>query len=81
VARLKLGMSRPLIGAGLTTLLAVAAKLFLIDLSYVGVLWRIFLFLGFGAAFLLFSYYLSGAMRRNGSNDQEVNNARDALSV
>jgi hypothetical protein len=60
---LRFDRSRPLLLAGLTTLFAVAAKLFLVDLRYVGVLWRIFLFLGFGGAFLLFSYYLGGVMK------------------
>lgn len=42
---------------GLGTLLAVVGKLFLVDLASVEAIWRIMLFLGFGAIFLVLSYY------------------------
>ncbi|MEW5796871.1 MAG: DUF2339 domain-containing protein [Candidatus Zixiibacteriota bacterium] len=41
----------------LGTLLLVVAKLFLIDLSELETIWRVLLFMGFGAVFLLLSYY------------------------
>lgn len=44
--------------AGLGTALVVVAKLFLVDLAELPTIWRILLFLGFGAAFLMVGYYL-----------------------
>ncbi|PSQ89514.1 MAG: hypothetical protein BRD45_03000 [Bacteroidetes bacterium QS_8_64_10] len=41
---------------GALTLLALVAKLFLVDLAALDALWRVLLFLGFGAAFLVLSY-------------------------
>ena len=43
--------------AGLGTLLLVVAKLFLVDLADLAAIWRVLLFMGFGALFLLLSYY------------------------
>lgn len=43
---------------GFFTLILVAAKLLIIDLSHLEVIWRILIFLGFGAAFLLISYWM-----------------------
>lgn len=40
------------------TIFLVVGKLFLIDLSQLQAIWRILLFIGFGAVFLLFSYYV-----------------------
>ena len=45
--------------AGLTTLGIVAGKLLLIDMAQVDVVWRILLFMGFGAAFLGLSYLIN----------------------
>lgn len=47
-----------IVRTGVATLLAVAAKLLLVDLSEVEAIWRILLFLGFGGLFLGLSYYL-----------------------
>ena len=47
-----------LVRGGMITLFLVVGKLFLVDLSEVEPLWRIFLFLGFGGLFLALSYYL-----------------------
>jgi len=44
----------------IATLLAVVAKLFLVDLSALHPLFRVLLFLGFGAVFLFLSYALQG---------------------
>ncbi len=45
--------------AGLATLGVVAAKLLLVDMAQVDLLWRILLFMGFGAAFLGLSYLIN----------------------
>ncbi len=47
-----------LIRGGMVTLFIVVGKLFLVDLAEVEALWRVLLFLGFGALFLTLSYYL-----------------------
>jgi uncharacterized membrane protein len=65
-AGLRLGRNIPLLTCGITTLFALAAKLFLIDLQYVDAIWRILLFLGFGGFFLLFSYFFHGAIPGGG---------------
>jgi hypothetical protein len=41
----------------LATLALVVAKLFLVDLAKLQAIWRVLLFMGFGAAFLALSYY------------------------
>jgi len=41
----------------MTTIFIVVAKLFLVDLAELEVLWRILLFMGFGGLFLFLSYY------------------------
>lgn len=46
--------------AGFATLALFVGKLFLVDLARLSALWRILLFLGFGAIFLGLSYALSG---------------------
>jgi uncharacterized membrane protein len=48
---------------GTGTLALVVAKLFLVDLVEVEALWRILLFIGFGAVFLLLSYFLQTVWR------------------
>jgi uncharacterized membrane protein len=45
--------------AGLATLGIVAAKLVVVDMAQVDVIWRILLFMGFGAAFLGLSYLIN----------------------
>jgi uncharacterized membrane protein len=60
------GMSRarPLVEkTALATLLVVVAKLFLVDLAALEAIYRILLFLGFGAVFLFFSYALQTWLR------------------
>lgn len=42
---------------GLLTLLAVVAKLFVIDLRSLPAIWRVLLFIGFGGVFLALSYW------------------------
>jgi uncharacterized membrane protein len=51
------------------TLLATVAKLFLVDLERLDPLFRVLLFLGFGAVFLYFSYSLSGALKPRADPD------------
>ncbi|MDQ3704931.1 MAG: DUF2339 domain-containing protein [Chloroflexota bacterium] len=46
----------PVMLCGITTLFAIAGKLFVIDLQYLGTIWQIMLFLGFGGFFLVVSY-------------------------
>jgi Predicted membrane protein (DUF2339) len=61
------------------TLLATVSKLFLVDLDRLDPLFRVVLFLGFGAVFLYFSYSLSGAGGAGGGPDPEPRPAgRDA---
>jgi hypothetical protein len=50
---------------GLLTLFVVAGKLFLVDLRYLDAPWRILLFLGFGALFLLLSHAFGLMTRRS----------------
>jgi uncharacterized membrane protein len=61
------------------TLLATVGKLFIVDLDRLDPLFRVILFLGFGAVFLYFSYSLSGAWRPRGPAEPEPRPAgRDA---
>jgi hypothetical protein len=61
------------------TLLATVTKLFLVDLERLDPLFRVILFLGFGAVFLFFSYSLSGAWKPGGPREPEPQPAgRDA---
>jgi uncharacterized membrane protein len=66
-AALKFNRDRNLFIVGAATLFAVAAKLFLVDLYYLEAIWRILLFLGFGALFLVVSYYLQNITRHGGT--------------
>ena len=50
---------------GVGTVLLVVGKLFLVDLATLETLWRILLFLGFGIAFLLLSYFFRTLWRTN----------------
>jgi len=45
--------------AGLATLGLVAGKLLLVDMAQLDTIWRILLFMGFGAAFLALSYFIN----------------------
>lgn len=61
------------------TLLATVAKLFLVDLERLDPLFRVLLFLGFGAVFLYFSYSMSGAWKPRPAVEPEPRPAgRDA---
>lgn len=51
--------------AGFATLALFVGKLFLVDLARLSAVWRILLFLGFGAVFLALSYALSGWWQRS----------------
>ncbi|HYP20962.1 MAG TPA: DUF2339 domain-containing protein, partial [Chloroflexia bacterium] len=51
-----LSRNLPVMLCGVTTLFAIAGKLFVVDLQYLGTGWQIALFLGFGAFFLAVSY-------------------------
>jgi hypothetical protein len=62
LAALGFGRNTRLLTFGVLTLFALAAKLFLIDLQYVDTVWRILLFIGFGAFFLIFSYLFQSKM-------------------
>jgi uncharacterized membrane protein len=49
----------------LGTLVLMVAKLFLVDLAELETIWRVLLFMGFGAVFLLLSYYFPKLWRGN----------------
>jgi hypothetical protein len=66
IAALVAGLQRDvpmLCTLGMATLALVVGKLFLVDLQEVEAIWRILLFIGFGAVFLMLSYFLQGAWR------------------
>lgn len=54
--------------AGLATLVLVAIKLLIIDLANLDVIWRILIFMGFGGAFLLLSYWVKDLWKVNASD-------------
>ena len=60
---LHLKRNKLILFGGISTLFALAAKLFIFDLSYVDAIWRIYLFLSFGGLFLLVSYYFQNLLR------------------
>ena len=64
--------SATLVRTGGVTLLLVVGKLFLLDLMWVGAIWRILLFLGFGGVFLVLSYHLQ-ALWKTGSTSKPSN--------
>ncbi|MDQ6694700.1 MAG: DUF2339 domain-containing protein [Chloroflexota bacterium] len=66
LAGFRMAHNKPLIYAGISTLMLIAAKLLLIDLRYLEAVWRILLFLGFGGLFLLLSYYFQRVARYQG---------------
>lgn len=51
--------------AAMGTIFLVVGKLFLIDLSQLQAIWRILLFIGFGALFLLISYYVQNTFLKD----------------
>jgi uncharacterized membrane protein len=55
----------------LATLFVVVGKLFLVDLVNLEVLWRILLFMGFGAMFLFLSYYFKNLWKLNPDSDDK----------
>lgn len=60
-----------LVRGGMVTLFLVVGKLFLVDLTEVGAVWRVLLFLGFGGLFLTLSYYLR-SLWRPGATGEDV---------
>lgn len=61
--------SAALVRTGGITLLLVVGKLFLVDLMWVGAVWRILLFIGFGGALLILSYYLQALWKTTKTGD------------
>jgi len=64
VAALRLNSAR-LRQLSLGTLILVVGKLFVVDLSELETIWRVLLFMGFGATFLLLSYYFPKLWKGN----------------
>jgi hypothetical protein len=62
---------RRLRGAGLATLVLVVGKLFLVDLAELEALWRILLFLGVGAVFLVIGYFIPNLWQSLIEDDEE----------
>lgn len=56
---------------GTGTLVLVVGKLFLVDLQAVEAIWRILLFIGFGAVFLVLSYFLQSVWRPHQADSAE----------
>jgi uncharacterized membrane protein len=54
---------------GLATLALVVGKLFLVDLTELDQIWRIVLFLGVGAGFLLLAWFVPGLWKKTGSGE------------
>lgn len=76
IGLLVLGLRRDLAGVrevGLVTLVALVAKLFLVDLSQLEPIWRVLLFMGFGALFLVLSYFFRALWKtsKEGSRPDE----------
>lgn len=59
----------PALYAGISTLLLVVGKLFLVDLTALDPLWRVLLFIGFGGVFLLLSYFFQNVVRGKPGQD------------
>jgi uncharacterized membrane protein len=57
---------------GMGTIFLVVGKLFLVDLSQLEAIWRILLFMGFGAVFLLLGYYWQ--LKWNDNEQAELSN-------
>jgi hypothetical protein len=63
--------ARPLVEkTALATVLVVVAKLFVVDLAALEAIFRILLFMGFGAVFLFFSYSLQSWLRPGRAGEQ-----------
>ena len=60
---IKFGKAMRLVAMG--TIFIVVGKLFLVDLSQLQAIWRILLFMGFGAVFLLLGYYSQSRWDKN----------------
>jgi hypothetical protein len=56
----------------IATLFIVVAKLFLVDLANLEVLWRILLFMGFGGLFLFLSYYFQDLWRAKPADTEKT---------
>ncbi|MEM8601653.1 MAG: DUF2339 domain-containing protein [Bacteroidota bacterium] len=56
---------------GLATLLVVVGKLFVVDLAELDAIWRILLFLGFGALLMLISYLVPSLWRSDESDGDQ----------
>lgn len=63
--------------AGMGTIFLVVGKLFLVDLSQLQAIWRILLFIGFGALFLLISYYV----QRRFLNEKNTAGDADGIEI
>lgn len=61
--------------AAMATVFLVVGKLFLIDLSQLQAIWRILLFIGFGALFLIISYYLQSRFAEDEKEEIEESTA------
>lgn len=62
---------------GMATIFLVVGKLFLVDMSQLQAIWRILLFIGFGAVFLLLGYYLQAQWNKGndgGKSDNRLGN-------
>ena len=64
----------PLFRGGMTTLFLVVGKLFLVDLASIEAVWRVLLFLGFGALFLALSFYTRSLWRPRPNGNATVSN-------
>ena len=71
VAGLRLDLLR-LFRGGMATLFLVVGKLFLVDLASIEAVWRVLLFLGFGALFLALSFYTRSLWRPRARSDAAV---------
>ncbi len=58
---------------GMATIFLVVGKLFLVDLSQLQAIWRILLFIGFGAVFLLLGYYWQSEWKEEETEEGTVN--------
>lgn len=65
----------PLFRGGMTTLFLVVGKLFLVDLASIEAIWRVLLFLGFGALFLALSFYTRSLWRPGRTNTPDRNDS------
>ncbi|MEM8560415.1 MAG: DUF2339 domain-containing protein, partial [Bacteroidota bacterium] len=57
---------------GLATLLVVVGKLFVVDLAELDAIWRILLFLGFGALLMLISYLVPSLWRSDEDDEKRT---------